>query len=435
MLNTGSRFWFTAVFRKQLQNKDERTVCHENIRGKHILIVDDNETNRCVLREQLTTWGCRHKQVSSGIEALEVLRCAVVDNDTFEIAIIDMQMPGMDGETLGQKIKKDPELKNTELVMMTSVGKRGDTRRFKDIGFAAYLTKPVKQSQFHDCLVLVTGMQKDTTDDQSGVIVTRHSIAEYQKSRVRFLLAEDDETNQKVALGILKNFGYKTDVVSNGKEALEAMERIPYDMVLMDCQMPQMDGYEATKEIRSSRSNVLNHKVPIIAMTANAMKGDREKCLEAGMDDYIPKPINSDKFLKLIEKWLVKTKGGGHAEDILCRLEPVNTVFDRAGLIDRLLGDEDLAHEILDGFMADIPHKFNTLKEALVNEDARLIQEQAHSLKGASASVGAMAFEKIAYQIELAGKAKDMIKVGSLILELESQFETLKKSLPQTNYQ
>jgi two-component system sensor histidine kinase/response regulator len=430
----GSKFWFTAVFRKQLQNKDERTVCHENIRGKHILIVDDNETNRCVLREQLTTWGCRHKEVSSGMEALEVLRGAVVDNDAFEIAIIDMQMPGMDGEILGQKIKKDSELKHTKLVMMTSVGKRGDARRFKDIGFAAYLTKPVKQSQFYDCLALVTGMQKDTSDDQPGVIVTRHSIAEYQKSRVRFLLAEDNETNQKVALGILKNFGYKTDVVSNGKKAVEAMERIPYDMVLMDCQMPQLDGYAATKEIRSSQSKVLNHKVPIIAMTANAMKGDREKCLAAGMDDYIPKPINTEKLLKVIEKWLLKTNDGVQPENIPCRLEPVNTVFDRAGLIDRLLGDKDLAHEILDGFMADIPHKFNTLKEALDNEDALLIQEQAHSLKGASASVGAIALEKIAYQIELAGKAKDMIKAGSLISELENQFEALKKSLAQTNY-
>ena len=429
----GSKFWFTAVFRKQLQNKGERTVYHENIRGKHILVVEDNETNRCVLREQLTACGCRHKEVSSGMEALEVLRGAVVDKDAFEIAIIDMQMPGMDGETLGQKIKKDPELKNTKLVMMTSVGKRGDARRFKDIGFAAYLTKPVKQSQFYNCLSLVTGMQKDTSDDKSAGIVTRHSIAEYQKRRVRFLLAEDNETNQKVALGILKNFGYKTDVVSNGKKAVEAMERIPYDIVLMDCQMPQLDGYAATKEIRSSQSKVLNHKVPIIAMTANVMKGDREKCLAAGMDDYIPKPINTEKLLKVIEKWLLKTNDGVQPEDIPCNIEPVNTIFDMAGLIDRLLGDKDLAHEILDGFIADIPHNFNTLKEALDNEDAILIQEQAHSLKGASASVGAMALEKIAYQIELAGKAKDMIKAGSLISELENQFETLKKSLPQTN--
>ena len=429
----GSKFWFTAVFRKQLQNKGERTVYHENIRGKHILVVEDNETNRCVLREQLTACGCRHKEVSSGMEALEVLRGAVVDKDAFEIAIIDMQMPGMDGETLGQKIKKDPELKNTKLVMMTSVGKRGDARRFKDIGFAAYLTKPVKQSQFYNCLSLVTGMQKDTSDDKSAGIVTRHSIAEYQKRRVRFLLAEDNETNQKVALGILKNFGYKTDVVSNGKKAVEAMERIPYDIVLMDCQMPQLDGYAATREIRSSQSKVLNHKVPIIAMTANVMKGDREKCLAAGMDDYIPKPINTEKLLKVIEKWLLKTNDGVQPEDIPCNIEPVNTIFDMAGLIDRLLGDKDLAHEILDGFIADIPHNFNTLKEALDNEDAILIQEQAHSLKGASASVGAMALEKIAYQIELAGKAKDMIKAGSLISELENQFETLKKSLPQTN--
>ena len=309
------------------------------------------------------------------------------------------------------------------------MGKRGDARRFEDIGFAAYLTKPVKQSQFYDCLGLVTGRQKDTPDDEPSVIVTRHSIAEYQKRRVRFLLAEDNEINQQVALGILKNFGYRTDVVSNGKEAVEAMERIPYDIVLMDCQMPQMDGYAATKEIRSSRSKVLNHKVPIIAMTANAMKGDREKCLAVGMNDYIPKPIHPEKLLKVIEKWLVKTNGGARQDEIPCNLEPVKTVFDKTGLIDRLLGDKDLAREILDGFMADVPHKFNTLKKALDNGDGRLIQQQAHSLKGASANVGAMALEKIACQIELAGKAMDLIKASALISELDNQFETLKESL------
>jgi two-component system, sensor histidine kinase and response regulator len=425
----GSEFWFTAVFRKQLQNKDEPTAWHENIREKYILIIDDNETNRCVLREQLASWGCRHKEVSSGMEALEVLRSGVVDNDPFEIAIIDMQMPEMDGETLGQHIKQDPDLRNTKLVMMTSVGKRGDARRFKDIGFAAYLTKPVKQSQFYDCLALVTGLQKDTPDDQPSAIVTRHSIAEYQKRRVRFLLAEDNETNQKVAVGILKNFGYKTDVVSNGKEAVEAMEKIPYDIVIMDCQMPQMDGYAATKEIRSSQSNVLDHNVPIIAMTANAMKGDREKCLEAGMDDYIPKPIHPQKLLEVIEKWLVKTNEEMQPDDIASAFEPANAVFDSTGLIDRLLGDKNLAAEILDGFLADVPHQLEALKEALDNGDARMIRQQAHSLKGASANVGAMALEKIACQIELAGKGKDLIKAGFLISELDNQFETLQKSL------
>ena len=425
----GSKFWFTGVFKKQIQNIEERMSSRQNIKGKHILIVDDNETNRCVLREQLTSWMCRHQEVSSGMEALEVLRRSVIDKDPFEIAIIDMQMPEMDGETLGLKIRRDPDFNNTKLIMMTSVGKRGDARRFEDIGFAAYLTKPVKQSQLYDCLALVTDIQEDTTDDQPAVIVTRHSIAEYQKRKVRFLLAEDNEINQKVAMGILKNFGYRTDVVSNGKEAVEAMERIPYDIVLMDCQMPQMDGYEATKEIRSSQSKVLNHKVPVIAMTARAMKGDREKCLAAGMDDYIPKPIHPEKFLKVIEKWLVKTNGGMQADDIPCDLEPVNTVFDRTGLIDRLLGDKDLANEILDEYMSDVPHKFNTLKKALDNGDARLIQQQAHSLKGASANVGAMALEKTAYRIELAGKAEDLTKAGELIWELTIQFEILKKSL------
>jgi CheY-like chemotaxis protein len=228
-------------------------------------------------------------------------------NDPFETAIIDMQMPEMDGETLGQKIKQDPDLKNTILVLLTSMGKRGDAKRIEEIGFAAYLTKPVKQSQLYDCLTTVFSRKKEVLKNQPPTIVTRHSIAEDKKRKHRILLAEDNITNQQVALNILKKFGYNADVVNNGKEAVRALEIIPYDIVLMDCQMPEMDGYEATGEIRNSRSKVLDSKIPIIAMTAHTMKGDREKCLEAGMDDYLCKPVNPQELHDTLEKWVTKT--------------------------------------------------------------------------------------------------------------------------------
>ncbi len=423
----GSLFWFTAVFKKQPQ-KEKPMVAGEDIKGTRVLIVDDNETNRLLLKEQLTSWECRQQEVSDGTEALEVLRCAVVDKTPFEIAVIDMQMPGMDGETLGQKIKSDPDLKHTKLVMMTSVGKRGDARRFKEIGFTAYLTKPVKQSQFYNCLSMISGLQKEISEDRSSVIVTRHSIAEYQKQRVRLLLAEDNEINQKVALGIFKNFGYRTDVVSNGKDAVRAMEKTHYDMVFMDCQMPEMDGYAATGEIRSFQSKVLDHNVPIIAMTAHAMKGDREKCLAAGMDDYISKPIHPEKLLEVIEKWLDGPKKS-HPEETPVNIAPMNNIFDRIGFLNRLMGDKDLAGEILDGFLAEVPLQVFELKKALDSGDPHSIREQAHSLKGASANVGAMALEEVALKIELAGKDEDLTKANALISELMIQFEILKKSL------
>ncbi len=200
----------------------------------------------------------------------------------------------MDGAQLGKKIKQDPDLKNTILVLMSSMGQRGDARQLKEIGFAAYLVKPVKQSQLFDCLCTAAGIQRDSKEEQLGEMVTRHSLAEDQKHNIRILLAEDNVINQKVAITILKKLGYRVDIAANGKEAVQALEMIPYNMVLMDCQMPQMDGYDATREIRNPDSKVLNHNIIIVAMTANAMEGDREKCINAGMDDYVTKPIKKD---------------------------------------------------------------------------------------------------------------------------------------------
>jgi len=302
----GSEFSFAAVLEKQTEGKEKKMVISEDIRGKRILIVDDNDTNRFVLREQLRMWGCRYGEVPGGIQALQKLREAVKKNTPFEIAIIDMQMPEMDGETLGQQIKQDSDLENTILIIMTSIGMRGDAGRLKEIGFAAYLTKPVKQSYLYDCLRMATGMQKKSEKQRPDVILTRHSITEDRKNKFRILLVEDNKINQKVALAILGKLGYNTDPVNNGKEAVEALGNTNYDIVLMDCQMPEMDGYEATGEIRKPESNVLDHKIPIIAMTANAMKEDREKCIQAGMDDYLSKPVNPQELSNMLEKWIAK---------------------------------------------------------------------------------------------------------------------------------
>jgi signal transduction histidine kinase/CheY-like chemotaxis protein len=300
----GSKFWFTAVLEKQPAGREEKIVVPEDIKGKRILIVDDNATNRYVLQEQLKMWECRNEEASNGVQALEELGRAVESKDPYEIAIVDMQMPEMDGETLGQKIKQDSDLKNTILVLMTSMGRRGDAKRLEKIGFAAYLTKPIRQSKLYDCLATVTGIQEKAAEERPVAIVTRHSIAEDQKRRVRILLAEDNIINQKVALSILGKLGYSADAVANGKEAVNALEMIPYDIVLMDCQMPEMDGYESTGEIRNPESKVLDHMVPVIAMTANAMQGDREKCLEAGMDDYLTKPVKPQELFDMLEKWI-----------------------------------------------------------------------------------------------------------------------------------
>ena len=300
----GSKFWFTARFPKQLV-RERKILPPADVRGSRILIVDDNATNREILLAQLNAWDIRTGEAEEGETALHLLHEAVEAEDPFQAAIIDMQMPGMDGETLGKHILFDPALKNTCLLMMTSLGMRGDARRAEDIGFAAYLTKPVKQSDLFDCISKVLA---DEVIKKAHTIITRHSIREMHYSSARILVAEDNIVNQQVAIGILKNLGFAAEVVANGDEAVKALESIPFDLVLMDIQMPDMDGFEATRLIRDPESSVLNGKIPIIAMTAHALQGDRERCLEAGMDDYVSKPVDIQALSEVLKKWLPENK-------------------------------------------------------------------------------------------------------------------------------
>jgi CheY-like chemotaxis protein len=236
----------------------------------------------------------------------------VAEEDSFAVAMLDMQMPDMDGETLGRKIKEQSELADTILVMLTSWGQRGDAAKMKEIGFAAYLTKPVKESEIHDCLMTVMGRKTEVQDKRFIPIVTKHSLSESQKRRIGILVVEDDVTNQKVALHILEKLGYRANAVGDGQEAIRALEAIPYDLVLMDVNMPEMDGLEATRMIRDPQSKVLNHQISIVAMTALAVKGDRERCLEAGMNGYVSKPVQPQELLGAIEGQLLGgEKGGG----------------------------------------------------------------------------------------------------------------------------
>jgi len=291
----GSTFWFTAVFEKQSRAEKIKMAQLEDIKNQYILIVDDNKTNRFVLREQLKFFGCTYDEAPGGIETIEKMTAAKAQGKPFDIVILDMQMPEMNGETLGKKIKADPGLKDTIMIMLTSIGERGDAAHMLEVGFAAYLTKPIKQSQLYDCLAAVVGKKVNVVAEEKKTIVTRHSLAEYSRHRVNILLAEDNMINRKVALRILQKLGYQADAVVNGKEVVEAVQEAHYDLILMDIQMPEMDGFEATGKIREMEKETGKH-IPIIAMTAHAMKGDRERCLEGGMDDYVSKPIQQKEL-------------------------------------------------------------------------------------------------------------------------------------------
>ncbi|HSS21597.1 MAG TPA: response regulator [Pyrinomonadaceae bacterium] len=300
----GSTFWFTACFGKQAPpsfSATEKLVSLDRLRA---LIVDDNATNRKILSHQLSSWGMVHEEADSGETALKLLRSAAESGAPFDLAILDLMMPVMDGFELARRIKADPLLAEVHLVLLTSRGQRGDSTIAREVGVEAYLTKPVRQSQLFNCLADVVNRpaaaKEQTTAVRTPELITRHALDEKRVSSEKLiLLAEDNIVNQKVAVRQLSKLGYRADAVANGREVLEALERIDYDLVLMDCQMPEMDGYEATAEIRRRQGN--SKRTPIVAMTANALEGDREKCIASGMDDYISKPVKPQELQRVLD--------------------------------------------------------------------------------------------------------------------------------------
>ena len=307
-LGKGSRFWFTARFEKQVSEATAIPASVLSLENLRVLVVDDNATNRKILAHQLDSWRMVHEEADSGQRALELLRSALAQGKPYDLAILDLMMPGMDGFELARTIKSDPDTAGVCLVLLTSFGQRGDSTRSREVGVAAYLTKPVRQSQLFNCLAgainrSLIEKQRPVTASTTSDLITRHALGETGTAPHKLILvAEDNIVNQKVAVRQLQKLGYRADAVANGREALEALARISYDLVLMDCQMPEMDGYEATAEIRR-REGTRKH-TPIVAMTAHALRGDREKCIAAGMDDYVSKPVNPEELAGVLEKLL-----------------------------------------------------------------------------------------------------------------------------------
>ncbi len=299
----GSTFWFTTVMEKQKGMVEAILTPPAAIKGKRFLVVDDNKTNLLIVQRYLEAWGFVCDTAWNGEMGLILMMAAVKANAPYDCVISDMQMPHMDGIELGRKIKADPALKSTILIMLSSRGMRGDSAEVRDAGYAAYLTKPVRRSQLFDCIVMAFS-QKEGSKKEERPIITRHTITDARKQNIKILIAEDNIINQKLALKLLEKFGYRADAVANGEEAVRLLSMIPYNLVLMDVQMPVMDGLEATRIIRDPESHVINHAVPVIAMTAHAMAGDRKICLDAGMDDYITKPVNPDILLEKINGYL-----------------------------------------------------------------------------------------------------------------------------------
>jgi signal transduction histidine kinase/DNA-binding response OmpR family regulator len=300
----GATFAFTARFKKK-QPKDRKPMAPESdLNGINVLIVDDNATNRAILSTYLQTAGCVTTEAAGPREGLDRLRQVAATSGRYDMVLLDQMMPDMDGLTLGQTIKIDPDLQDTRIILLTSAGMRGDAKRAKEIGFAAYLTKPVKCSTLLGCMAMAFNDRKIRESEEPGHgLITQYSVWESKKGSLRILLVEDNSINQKVALHMLAKKGYHADAVANGKEAVEALQKRPYHLVLMDINMPEMDGLEATRAIRNPDFKVLNPKIPIIAMTAMAMEEDRENCIAAGMNGYLAKPFAAKELFEMIERF------------------------------------------------------------------------------------------------------------------------------------
>jgi signal transduction histidine kinase/DNA-binding response OmpR family regulator len=302
-MGAGSTFWFTARFAPASAGKQPVYPELARIAGQRVLVVDDNTANRKVLMGQLLLCGAEPVSASCADEALALLRQASAAGRAYEVALLDHQMPGIDGAELGRMIVADAELKTTRLILLTSSGQRGDGQLFADIGFAGYLLKPVTQRDLTGCLMRVLAGNSEDWLSRTQPLVTRHALREQRaQARTRILLAEDNPVNQKVATKMLERLDYQVDAVGDGKAAVAAWQTGRYDLILMDCQMPELDGYEATREIRRLEKG--SKRTPIVALTAHAMKGADEECLTAGMDEYLSKPINRDALDRVLKRFL-----------------------------------------------------------------------------------------------------------------------------------
>ena len=396
--------------------------------------MDDNATNRKILEKQTASWGMRVEGFEEATAALGGLRAAAEGREPYDVAILDMQMPGMDGMELARAIKADPLLRPVRLIMLTSMGQRGDGEEAKRAGIEAYLPKPVRQSELRGAISAVVGAPKAARSGEDAPLVTRHSLNEQEaRARARVLLAEDNPVIQKVAVPMLERLGYRVDVVGDGREAVKALSRVPYDAVLMDVQMPVMDGHEATAEIRRRESEdpeTGGYGAPIIAMTANAMQGDREKALEAGMDDYLPKSVKFDELAAVLGRWIVPEDPdeAPSGEDVG---GPATGTQDGPALEHALLdelknlqedGEPDILVELADLFFEDTPARLAVLRAACEAGDAEALGQTAHALKGSCANLGARKMAETARLLEEAGRRGDLSAAPRLLDRLDEEF-------------
>ena len=437
----GSSFWFEVSFgRSEDRSSESASPSPRTLSGQRALIVDDNATNRRILRQQLVSWGVDAVEATQGYEALHLAGEAAATAGAFDLAVVDLNMPGMDGIELARALKADPATRDIVLFLLSSSAHHLEPARSHLSGFAANLTKPVRASELFDCLItsLHGGAEPEpvaprpTAEGTNGILGS-------------ILLVEDNQVNQVVGSKVLTKLGYTFVIAGNGLEAVEAMRTATYDAILMDCQMPEMDGYQATVAIRQIEG--LEHHTPIIAMTAAAMEGDRQTCLAAGMDDFISKPVRLEAIAEVLQRWMVPPTSEGALSSMksspsASKPEPtgdapsvpdaVSDPLDRSQ-IELLLsldgGEGETLGEIVHQYLAHGEKGLLELRRLLTEGDVLALERTAHTLKGASANVGASAMVEVCAQLESSARAEELDAADGLMERCDLEFARVQDAL------
>jgi len=422
----GSTFHFTAHFGLgKVPTKPHalrETVC---LRDMPVLVVDDNATNRRILEAMLTHWLMQPSLADGGWAGLAAMEQAKDAERPFPLVLIDAQMPDMDGFTLAQRIKESPGLAGATIMMLTSAGQRGDVARCRELGIAVYLIKPIRQSELLEAILVALG--RPSREGEQPTVLTRHSLREARR-KLRVLVAEDNAVNQELAVRLLEKQGHTVAVARNGRETLDALEKATsrgFDVVLMDVQMPEMDGLEATAAIRQKEKATGRH-LPIIAMTAHALKGDRERCLAAGMDDYLAKPIQAKELLAAVEGAVlpaVETR-----ESVPAEPRP-EEILDRVTALARVDGDAKLLGELAGLFLADCARLLSAVRQAVTRGDAKALEYAAHALKSSVGNFAAHAAFEAAARLEMSGRQGDLAEAQEAYAALQQEIERLRPAL------
>jgi CheY-like chemotaxis protein len=408
-----------------------------DVLGLRVLVVDDNQTQREILKEMLTNWRMRPSTVESTPKALDELHLAAGAGSPYGIVLIDATMPPPDGFALAEEINKEPGLASSIVMMLTPTGRAVNAERCREIGAHGTVLKPIKQSELLDTLLSVASTGAGRRSATSG---RARSEAEEPAALppLRLLLAEDSVVNQRLAVRILEKAGHRVTVANNGLQALDALKREPFDLVLMDVQMPEMGGYEATQRIRADEKETGRH-TPIIALTAHAMKGDRERCLQVGMDGYVAKPIRARDLFSTLEQVLLT-----HAPDLLTgeriprlveasgiavETNPMPDEFDRAAALERCGDDPALLRELIEMFRSEIISWMRDLQSAVVSGNAEQVKRLAHTIKGAVGTFAATPAYEAAQRMEVIGKEGNLTEAPALLQEMQTVMDRLSKAL------